>query len=155
MTPAINALKKANIDFTIHEYHHEPGCDSYGLEAAEKLGLQLEQVFKTLVVQLDGKQLVVAIIPVAAKLSMKLIAKAAKAKKAAMANADDVQRSTGYKLGAVSPIAQKKALKTYIDISAENHPQIYVSGGQRGLDIELAPEQLQLVTRAQVSPLTS
>lgn len=155
MTPAIDALKTAKIDFTIHEYHHQPGCDSYGLEAAEKLGLQLEQVFKTLVVQLDGKQLVVAIIPVASKLSMKLIAKAAKAKKAAMANADDVQRSTGYKLGGVSPIAQKKPLKTYMDISAQDHPQIYVSGGQRGLDIELAPEQLQLMTKAHVSPLTS
>ena len=155
MTPAINALKKANIEFTIHEYHHEPGCDSYGLEAAEKLGLQLEQVFKTLVVQLDGKQLAVAIIPVNSKLSMKLIAKATNAKKAVMANADDVQRSTGYKLGGVSPIAQKKTLKTYIDISAEKYPQIYVSGGQRGLDIELAPEQLQQVTKAQFASLTS
>ncbi|AQS35278.1 Cys-tRNA(Pro) deacylase [Shewanella psychrophila] len=155
MTPAINALKQANIEFTIHEYHHEAGCDSYGLEAAEKLGLQPEQVFKTLVVQLDGKQLAVAIIPVDSKLSMKLIAKATKAKKAAMANADDVQRSTGYKLGGVSPIAQKKPLKTYIDISAKNYVKIYVSGGQRGLDIELAPEQLLLVTKAQFAPLTS
>ncbi|BAJ00019.1 Cys-tRNA(Pro) deacylase [Shewanella violacea] len=155
MTPAINALKKAKIEFVIHEYHHQPGCDSYGLEAAEKLGLQLEQVFKTLVVQLDGKQLVVAIIPVDSKLNMKLIAKAAQAKKAAMANADDVQRSTGYKLGGVSPIAQKKTLKTYIDISAENHLQIYVSGGQRGLDIELAPEQLQLITKARLAALTN
>ena len=155
MTPAINALKKAKVEFAIHEYHHEPSCDSYGLEAAEKLGLQLKQVFKTLVVQLDGKQLAVAIIPVDAKLSMKLIAKAAKAKKAAMANADDVQRSTGYKLGGVSPIAQKKRLMTFIDISAESLKQMYVSGGQRGLDIELAPEQLQQVTKAQFAPLTS
>ncbi|QFU20431.1 Cys-tRNA(Pro) deacylase [Shewanella eurypsychrophilus] len=155
MTPAIITLKKAKIAFTIHEYHHEPSCDSYGLEAAEKLGLQLEQVFKTLVVQLDGKQLAVAIIPVDAKLSMKLIAKAAKAKKAAMANADDVQRSTGYKLGGVSPIAQKKRLMTFIDISAESLKQMYVSGGQRGLDIELAPDQLQRVTKAQFAPLTS
>ncbi len=155
MTPAIKALQKAKIPFTVHEYQHETGCESYGLEAAEKLGLNGELVFKTLVVQLDSKQLAVAIIPVNAKLSMKLIAKAAKAKKAAMAKADDVQRSTGYKLGGVSPIAQKKRLMTFIDSSAKGLRQIYVSGGQRGLDIELEPLQLLQVTKAQYTPLIS
>ncbi|WP_076416462.1 Cys-tRNA(Pro) deacylase [Shewanella sp. UCD-KL12] len=154
MTPAINALKKAKIAFTTHEYQHETGCDSYGLEAVEKLNLESRYVFKTLVVQLDSKQLVVAIIPVDTKLNMKQIAKAAKAKKAVMANSDDVQRSTGYKLGGVSPIAQKKRLITFVDLTAENLDRIYVSGGQRGLDIALEPEQLLLMTQASYAPLT-
>ncbi|SEA38572.1 Cys-tRNA(Pro)/Cys-tRNA(Cys) deacylase [Thiothrix caldifontis] len=153
MTPAINLAKKANIAFKVHEYTHDPASESYGLEAAEKLGLPPTQVFKTLVVSLDGKELAVGIVPVAAMLSMKHIAKAAHAKKADMADKAWVARTTGYVLGGVSPLGQKKLLKTFIDASALSFPAIYVSAGRRGLEIELAPQDLQSLTRAVFTPL--
>lgn len=110
MTPAINLLRQQKITHQVHEYSHDPGAASYGLEAAEKLGLDPQQVFKTLVVQIDGKSLAVAIIPVAAKLGMKQIAKATGGKKAEMADPAAVERSTGYVLGGVSPLGQKRRL---------------------------------------------
>lgn len=146
MTPGINLAKKARIAHKVHEYTHDPSSESYGLEAAEKLGVPAERVFKTLVVSLDGKALAVGVLPVSSLLSMKLIAKAAGAKKAAMAAPAEVERATGYVLGGVSPLGQKKRLKTIIDTSAGNHATIYVSAGRRGLEIELNPEDLaQLV----------
>ncbi|ABV85342.1 Cys-tRNA(Pro) deacylase [Shewanella pealeana] len=155
MTPAIDLLVKHKIAHQVHEYHHDPACQAYGLEAAEKIGVAAELVFKTLVVKLDGKQLAVAIIPVAEKLSMKAIAKAAKAKKAAMAEAMEVQRSSGYVLGGVSPLGQKRQLPTVIDQSAASLDKMFVSGGRRGLDIELAPEDIKLLLRAQFAPITA
>lgn len=142
MTPGINLVKQSRIAHTVHEYIHDPSSDSYGLEAAEKLGVDESRVFKTLVVSLDGKALAVGVIPVASLLSMKLMAKAAGAKKAAMASPSDVERSTGYVLGGVSPLGQKKRLKTIVDTSAKIHPTIYVSAGRRGLEIELDPNDL-------------
>lgn len=142
MTPAINAAKKHKICFKVHEYQHDASAESFGLEAAEKLGLQANRVFKTLVVELADKQLAVGIIPVCAKLSMKAIAKATGTKKADMANPKDVERSTGYVLGGVSPLGQKKRLKTIVDSSAQQFDTIYVSAGKRGLEIELAPQDL-------------
>lgn len=141
-------LDKAKIPYRLHEYQHDANAGAYGLEAAEKLQLPLEWVFKTLVAELDNGTLVVAIIPVDKKLNLKQLAKAAKAKKAAMAAPEKVQRSTGYVLGGVSPIGQKKRLATFIDESAQQLAQIYVSGGRRGLDIELTPTALQDVTQA-------
>ena len=146
MTPAINMVRKANLLHTIHEYSHDPAAASYGIEAAEKLAVRPEQVYKTLVVRLDGKQLAVAIIPVETQLSMKLIASAAKVKKAEMADKRDVERSTGYILGGVSPLGQKKRLQTYLDNSARDLPTLYVSAGRRGLEIELAPDDLLALT---------
>ncbi|MGB3919156.1 Cys-tRNA(Pro) deacylase [Thiothrix litoralis] len=154
MTPAINLAKKAKIAFKIHEYAHDPANEAYGLEAAEKLGLPPTQVFKTLVVSLDGKELAVGILPVAAMLSMKAIAKAAHAKKADMADKALVARTTGYVLGGVSPLGQKKLLKTFIDTSAVQFPTIYVSAGRRGLEIELAAQDLQQLTRGVLVALT-
>jgi len=142
MTPGINAAKKSNVPHKIHQYSHDESSDSYGLEAAEKMGVPKEQVFKTLVVILDNKELVVGVIPVDSMLNMKLIAKAAGAKKAAMAKPVDVERSTGYVLGGVSPLGQKKRLKTFIDSPAQNFSTIYVSAGRRGLEIELNPSDL-------------
>lgn len=155
MTPAIDLLVKHKIAHQVHEYQHDPSCQAYGLEAAEKIGVAPELVFKTLVVKLDGKTLAVAIIPVAEKLSMKAIAKAAKAKKAVMAEAAEVQRSSGYVLGGVSPLGQKRLLTTVIDDSAVNLLQMYVSGGRRGLDIALAPEDLKQLLKASFAPLTA
>ncbi|MDF1763928.1 MAG: Cys-tRNA(Pro) deacylase [Oleibacter sp.] len=148
MTPAINAVNKNKILHKIHEYSHDASSESYGLEAAEKLGVISQRVFKTLVVSLESKELVVGIIPVSSKLSMKLIAKAVGAKKAVMAEKSDVERSTGYVLGGVSPLGQKKRLRTVIDVSANNYPTIYVSAGRRGLEIELSPNDLLKVTSA-------
>ena len=143
MTPAINVAKKAKIIHKVHEYDHDSLCESFGLEAAEKLGVAEARVFKTLVVSLDNKELAVGVIPVSSMLSMKLIAKAAGAKKAAMAAQSDVERSTGYVLGGVSPLGQKKRLKTIIDSSAKHYSTVYVSAGRRGLEIELSPDDLK------------
>ncbi|WP_455222138.1 Cys-tRNA(Pro) deacylase [Kaarinaea lacus] len=143
MTPAINLAKKLKIAHTVHEYAHDPNSDSYGLEAAEKLQVIPERVFKTLIVSMDSGELAVAVIPVASMLSMKLVAKAVGAKKAVMASQSDAERSTGYVLGGISPMGQRKKLKTIIHISAQVYPTIYVSAGRRGLEIELSPEDLR------------
>ena len=147
MTPAINAAKHAKIDFKIHQYTHDPTITAYGTEAAEKMGVPEHQVFKTLVVSLDRRELAVAIVPVSSLLNMKQMAKAAGAKKAAMATASEVERSTGYVLGGVSPLGQKKKLKTIIDASAKGFEQIYVSAGKRGVDMSLSPADLAKLTR--------
>ena len=142
MTPAIALLINNNIAHKVHQYKHAPGAKSYGLEAAEKLGLEPAQVFKTLVVKLDDGCLCVAILPVESMLSMKLVAKAAGVKKACMADKGEVQRVTGYVLGGVSPLGQKKPLKTLIDLSAKTFKTLYVSAGKRGLEIEISPQDL-------------
>ena len=142
MTPGINIAKQAKITYNVHEYAHDASTESYGLEAAHKLGVAEDRVFKTLVVCLDMKTLAVGVLPVSSMLSMKRMAKAAGAKKAAMAARPDVERSTGYVLGGVSPLGQKKQLQTIVDASAENHATIYVSAGRRGLEIELRPQDL-------------
>ena len=142
MTPAINLIKKAKVFFKVHEYERDSSVKSYGLEAAEKLGVEHSRIFKTLVAELDGRSLVVAVIPVVSKLNMKLLAKAAGGKKANLAEKSVVERSTGYVLGGVSPLGQKKPLKTLIDVTAKNYPSIYISAGRRGLEVELAPVDL-------------
>ena len=142
MTPAIDLLNKQKIKFKIHQYQHDKNCVSYGLEAAQKMQVKAEQVFKTLVVNLDNNSLVVSILPVTEKLNMKQVAKACSVKKAQMADKEVVLRSTGYVLGGVSPLGQKKRLKTLIDSSALGFQSIYVSAGKRGLDIELNPNDL-------------
>lgn len=153
MTPGIDAANKAGISHTIHEYEHHPGSTEYGNEAAEKLRVDPARIFKTLVVSVDGKSLAVGVVPVTRMLSMKLIAKAAGGKKAAMADPQEVQRRTGYVLGGVSPLGQKNRLKTFIDASSEAFDTIYVSAGRRGLEIELSPEDLARLTGGQLVPL--
>ena len=146
MPPAINIIKKQKISYKLHEYSHDESSDSYGLEAADKMGVDRESVFKTLVVMLDNKELAVSVIPVSSMLSMKLIAKVFGVKKSVMADKFDVERSTGYVLGGVSPLGQKKQLNTVIDSSAMNHSIIYVSAGRRGLEIALRPDDLITLT---------
>jgi len=148
MTPAINLAKKNKIKYTVHEYDHDTSVQSYGLEASEKLGIEETRVFKTLVVMLQDKSLAVAIIPVSDMLNMKQMAKALGAKKCTMADKFDVERSTGYILGGVSPIGQKKLLKTVINISAKEFETIFISAGRRGLEIEISPLDLQKLTKA-------
>ena len=150
MTPAINYAKKHKIKHAIHKYKHDPKHPSFGLEAAEKLGLDPDQVFKTLVAQLDDGELAVAILPVTKQLDLKQFAKACGVKKGAMADKALVEKTTGYILGGVSPLGQKKRLKTVLDSSAERFSTIHVSGGRRGLEIELSPKDLVKHTNGSV-----
>ena len=154
MTPAIDVARKNKISFKVHEYSHDPASESYGGEAAEKLGVPQEQVFKTLVVSLDGKELAVGIIPVSSRVSLKLIAKALGAKKATMATKSDVERATGYVLGGVSPLGQKKQLRTIIDTSATYNSTVFISAGRRGLDMELNPEDLKTMVSGEFVNIT-
>jgi Cys-tRNA(Pro)/Cys-tRNA(Cys) deacylase len=155
MTPAVDQARKAGIEHRIHEYSHDPSSESYGTEAAEKLGIPQQQVFKTLVVSLDAKTLAVGIVPVCTTLNLKRIAKAAGAKKATMADPAEVERTTGYVLGGVSPLGQKKRLKTFIDASATGFSTIHVSAGRRGLEIELSPQDLATLCGADFAEIAN
>ncbi len=148
MTPAINAARRAGVAHNVHSYTHDKGAASYGEEAADKLGLGRERVFKTLLAQLDGRELVVAVVPVANQLNLKQLAAALDARSAEMARPADAERATGYVVGGISPLGQKKALRTVIDDTARGHASIYVSAGRRGLEIELAPADLATLTHA-------
>ena len=148
MTPAIRQLKKQKITFKTHQYQHDNSALSFGVEAVEKLSLNAAQVFKTLVICTDTNQLAVAIVPVMFKLNLKAIAKALKVKKVKMADGNRVEASTGYVLGGVSPLGQKKKLTTIIDKSAQHFTHIFVSGGKRGLEIELSPQDLSKMCHA-------
>ncbi|KZY58724.1 aminoacyl-tRNA deacylase [Oleiphilus sp. HI0071] len=150
MTPAINLLNKQKISHTVHAYEHDPNHGAYGLEAAEKLGFNPEKVFKTLIIELDASKLACVIIPVAESLNLKSAAKALGAKKASMAKVEDAERSTGYIKGGVSPFGQKKRLPTIVDASAEHLETLLVSGGRRGLDIEVRTEDLLKILRAKL-----
>ena len=153
MTPCINTVKKANIFFKIHEYTHDSSVKSYGLEAVTKLNIKEERVFKTLIVNIGDKELITCVIPVSSQLNMKLVSKAMGVKKASMAEKSDVEKSTGYILGGVSPIGQKKRLKTIIDSSAKQHKSIFISAGRRGLEIEVKPQDLQKVINGTFSEI--
>jgi len=153
MTPAIDLAKKKKITFQIHQYEHDPAAPSYGEEAAEKMNVAMSRVFKTLVIATDHNQLAVCIVPVNTMLDLKAVAKALKVKKAIMADARKVQSTTGYVLGGVSPLGQKKSLPTVINESAQGQETIFVSAGKRGLEIELSPIDLQSLTRAQFAPI--
>ena len=146
MTPAIDLLKKAKAAHQVHSYHHDPKAASYGLEAAEKLNLEPAQVFKTLLAASEKGELLVAVVPVAGTLDLKALAQAAGVKKADMADPNAAQRATGYLLGGISPLGQKKRLRTFLDASAEALPRLHVSAGRRGLEVELAPADLLRLT---------
>jgi Cys-tRNA(Pro)/Cys-tRNA(Cys) deacylase len=142
------------VPFTVHTYKHDPKHESYGLEAAERLNLDPATVFKTLVASVDGK-LVVAIVAVERQLDLKALAAALNAKKARMAPVPDAERATGYVAGGISPLGQKKPLPTVIDESALGHDRIHVSGGRRGLELELDPSDLVALTGARVARIAS
>ena len=148
MTPACKLLKTNKIEYSTHEYEHDPNAKSFGLEAAEKLNLDVEEVFKTLLVT-DDKNHFVAILPVHHQLNLKKVAAALGCKKLHMADPKDAERLTGYIVGGISPLGQKKRLKTVIDASAEMKTKIYVSGGKRGLDIGVAPQAIAKILDAQ------
>ena len=146
-TPATVALTRAGVPFTTHAYDHDPSARSFGLEAAEVLGLPPDQVFKTLLVD-TGQELAVGIVPVNCTLDLKAIAHALGVKKAEMADPRAAGRSSGYVVGGISPIGQKRPLRTVLDETAVLHDRVYVSGGRRGFDIGLSPTDLLTITQA-------
>jgi Cys-tRNA(Pro)/Cys-tRNA(Cys) deacylase len=151
-TPATVALTRAGVAFTAHAYEHDPRAAAYGLEAAEKLGIDPDRVFKTLLANVDGS-LAVGIVPVAQQLDLKALAQALGGKRAEMADPAVAERRTGYVVGGISPIGQKTALPTVLDESAILCETILVSGGRRGLDLELAPDDLLAVTGGRYAPI--
>lgn len=153
MTPAVKTLERDGADFELLDYAHDPRAPAYGEEAASVLGLDPGSVFKTLVARLDDGRLAVAIVPVTGQLDLKALAKAAGVRRASMADAAEAERATGYVLGGISPLGQKKKLATYLDASAEALDRLHVSGGRRGLEIALAPADLIRLCRAHLAPL--
>jgi Cys-tRNA(Pro)/Cys-tRNA(Cys) deacylase len=153
LTPAVVALTKAGIAHTLHEYDHDPRATSYGLEAADALGLDPDQVFKTLLADLDGS-LVVAVVPVSTKLGLKALARALGGSRASMADPRAAERATGYVTGGMSPVGQRKTHRTVVDETAELYDVVYVSAGRRGLDVGIAPADLVEVTGAIVADIS-
>ena len=149
-TPATVALERAGVAFTVHAYDHDPRSASYGLEAADALGLDPGAVFKTLLAEVDG-ELVVAVVPVSGQLDLKALASVLGGKRAAMAEPAVAERTTGYVVGGISPIGQRKRLRTVVDETATREPAVYVSGGRRGVDLGLDPADLVRVLDAQVA----
>ena len=148
-TPAIAAAERAGIEHRVHEYEHDPRAESYGLEAAEKLGLAPERVLKTLVVSVDGA-LAVALVPSDSHLDLHALGK-----RTAMASPRDAERATGYVTGGISPLGQRKRLPTVLDESATSFETVLVSAGRRGLQIELAPGDLVRLTGARIARIAS
>ncbi|WP_042383684.1 Cys-tRNA(Pro) deacylase [Streptacidiphilus melanogenes] len=152
-TPATVVLERAGVTFGVHDYAHDPAAESYGGEAAQAMGVAPERVFKTLVAEVDGA-LVVGVVPVAGQLDLKALAAALGGKRAAMADPAAAERSSGYVRGGISPLGQRKALPTVLDASALEHPTVFVSAGRRGLEVELAPQDLAALTGAVVAPIS-
>ena len=146
-TPATTAARKAGVEHRVHEYAHDPNAASYGMEAAEALGLDPARVFKTLVADLDGT-LTVCIVPVAHELDLRSLGKRAR-----LADTAKAERTTGYVAGGISPLGQRRALPTLVDETALEHDTMFVSAGRRGLEIELAPGDLVALTNAEVRRL--
>ena len=155
MTPAINLLKKYKCNFKIHKYDHDPASTNFGDEAVQKLGLDAKQVYKTLLVELSPKELVVCVLPVSEQLSLKNVADIFKVKKAQMGQKDEAQKVTGYLLGGISPLGQKRLLQTVLDESVRNFKTVFVSGGKRGLDNEVNPKDLEELLNAKVGKITA
>ncbi len=152
-TPALVALDGAGVPHTVHAYEHDPSSDvGYGLEAAQVLGIPPEQVYKTLMTTVDGV-LTVAVVPVTGMLDLKALAHAVGGKKAAMADKAAAERATGYVVGGISPLGQRTAHPTVLDETVELFDTVFVSGGRRGLDVELAPADLVRLTAAVVAPI--
>lgn len=151
-TPALQLLQRSNVAHTLHPYEHADSGKAYGLEAAQALGVPPERMFKTLLADVDGA-LVVGIVPVAGPLDLKALAKAVGGKRAAMADTADAERVTGYVVGGISPLGQRRRLPTVLDESAGTFATIYVSAGRRGLQVQLSPDDLGRLTNATIAPI--
>ena len=153
-TPATALLAKRRVKHAVHSYRHDPRHDSYGVEAAEALGVPAERVFKTLVAEVDGR-LAVGVVPVTAQLDLKALAAALGGKRARMADVAAAERATGYVAGGISPVGQRKRLPLVLDASADRFETVFCSGGRRGLEIELSPADLAGLTGAVVAPIAA
>jgi Cys-tRNA(Pro)/Cys-tRNA(Cys) deacylase len=153
MTPAIRAAEKAKIKFEIREYRHDPRAESYGLEAATALGVPVEHVFKTLIVKLDTRELVAALVPVDKNLDLKVLASILGVKKIEMADVSEAERVTGYVTGGISPLGQRKRLRTVADASILHLERVFVSAGRRGMDMALHPNDLLHLCEATTAPI--
>ncbi len=154
-TPATQAVTTAGIPYRLLEYTYDPSADAIGLQAAEALGLDPAMVFKTLIVELGSGELICVLIPVATRLNLKQIAALAGARNAVLADPQKAERTTGYVVGGISPLCQRKPLRTFLDASAEMRPEIVVNGGRRGLQIVLSPQDLANLLEATIAPITS
>jgi Cys-tRNA(Pro)/Cys-tRNA(Cys) deacylase len=153
-TPAIKQAVQLGLSYQLHEYEHNPQANSYGLEAATVLQVDPARVFKTLIVKLANSQLVAVLVPASKQVNLKAVATAFQVKGATMADPTEAERSTGYIVGGISPLGQRKRLRTAIDASVTNHETVLVSGGRRGLMLELAPADLMKACEAIAVPLT-
>ncbi len=153
-TPATDALRAAGVGFTVHRFDHQPGTEGYGLAAAAALGVETDRVFKTLIVLADGRP-AVAVVPVSTSLSLRLTAVALGAKRVEMCPVDQAQRATGYVAGGISPFGQRRRLPTVIDETCELWDTVFVSGGRRGMDVEVHPADLIAALDAQVAPISA
>ena len=153
-TPALRVLNLAGVEYQVHEFKHDPKNRRYGTEAAEKLGVESGRVFKTLIILVDGEP-TTALVPVSGQLDLKLLASAAGGKKAQLAGVAETERRTGYLVGGVSPLGQRKASPVIIDQSAMAHPSIFVSAGRRGMEIELSASDLVMLTEARVEKIAA
>ncbi|MET9509250.1 Cys-tRNA(Pro) deacylase [Streptomyces flavidovirens] len=151
-TPATVALTAAGTAYILHAYEHDPASPSYGEEAAQALGVPADRVFKTLVADIDGT-LTVAVVPVAGSLDLKALAAAVGGKRAAMADPVVAERTTGYVRGGISPLGQRKKLRTVLDASASSYDTVCISAGRRGLEVELSPADLAALTDATIAPI--
>jgi Cys-tRNA(Pro)/Cys-tRNA(Cys) deacylase len=149
-TPAVTVVARAGVEFDVHRYDHDPDAPSYGAEAAEALGVDPERVFKTLVVLVDGKP-AVAVVPVTGELDLKALAASLGGRKAEMAHPNEAERVTGYVVGGISPLGQKRKLRTVVDASASRWPTVFVSAGRRGLELELPPGDLTRLAGAELA----
>jgi Cys-tRNA(Pro)/Cys-tRNA(Cys) deacylase len=154
MTPAVRLLDAKKTAYQLHRYEHDANAESFGEEAAAKLGVSPERLFKTLIAQVDGDALVMAILPVATRLDLKKLANAADGKKADLADPKLAEKTTGYVVGGISPLGGRKSLRTLLDESACLFDTIFISAGQRGLQIEIAPSDLQALAKAELISLT-
>ena len=153
-TPALVALHAAGVPYSVHRYDHDPRAESYGREAVEALGLDPGAVFKTLVAEVDGAP-TLAVVPVDRQLDLRALAAAAGGKRAAMSDQSDAERVTGYVVGGISPVGTKRRLQVFVDASAMELSAMNVSAGQRGLEVEIAPEDLLAVTNGRVAPIAT
>lgn len=152
-TPAVQTLERAGVAFTLHPYEHDPdGALGYGLEAAQAIGVPPDRVYKTLVARIEGR-LVVGVVPVSRMLDLKALAQAVGGKKAALADQAEAERATGYVVGGISPLGQRQRLVTVLDEGALSADTVYVSGGRRGLDVGLSPQDLIALTGAVTAPI--
>ena len=154
VTPAVRALVEAGVDHVVAEYGHDPARTDFGIEAAEALGVEPESVFKTLVVLVDGAESVV-VVPVTCSVSMKAVAAAFGAKRAEMCPPDRAERVTGFVVGGISPFGQRRSLPTVVDETVVLFDRVYVSGGRRGVDVGVSPDDLVAITGAVVAPVTA